>query len=63
MDSYWNKIYKKNKKDNQDKILHNALVQGNARKNNTGDNEENVFRIRALQESSIPSKEKSCYKI
>lgn len=58
MDSYWNKIHKKNKKDNQDKILHNALVQGNARKNNTSDNEENVFRIRTLQESSTPSKEK-----
>lgn len=58
MDSYWNKIHKKNKKGNQDKILHNALVQGNARKNNTSDNEENVFRIRTLQESSTPSKEK-----
>ena len=58
MDSYWNKIHKKNKKDSQDKILHNALVQGNARKNNTSDNEENVFRIRTLQESSTPSKEK-----
>lgn len=58
MDSYWNKIHKKNKKDNQDKILHNALVQGNARKNNTSVNEENVFRIRTLQESSTPSKEK-----
>lgn len=58
MDSYWSKIHKKNKKDNQDKILHNALVQGNARKNNTSDNEENVFRIRTLQESSTPSKEK-----